>query len=156
MASSKTDYDEETLPRDFQDGLAATREAVEARNRPLDADVRPIADHGTNIIVRLGVWPSNRYKVEYKHDEYIVFAHIPKRFPTGGGKGMITCPPLKRSDGPLTNNSDWDNSLPPLVVRNTDAESAESYSYNWNKVTMNQPEDMVKFLRVADEFLSRG
>jgi len=155
--SATRNYDEAGLRPDFQDGLESLRAAASKRTPPLDSDVYPIADNGSNVAVRLGIWPTERYPtIDYDGQEYTVFVQIPKRFPTGGGKGFATVPPLSRSDSQLVNNPDWSDGLESVVEQNTDADTAECYSYNWKHTAMNQPEDMAAYLDVADEFLSRG
>lgn len=147
-----------SLPADFHEGLEALEEAAEERNPPADANVRVVDRDGTNVIVRLGVWPTERYRragVDFEADEYVVYARVPERFPTGSGKGFVTAPPLKRRDRDDLANNPWQPSLAQTVTNET-GENAESYSHNWENASMNAPEDMVKFLDVADEFLSRG
>lgn len=150
-------YDESGLRADFREGLDALRSAAKSRTPPIDSNVQPIKDNGSNVVVRLGVWPTDRYPtICYEHSEYTVFVQIPERFPTGAGKGFATVPPLSRLDSQLVNNSGWSDGLESVVEQGTDADKAECYSYNWENTAMNQPEDMAKFLAIADEFLSRG
>lgn len=145
------------LSQDFEKGLSALRAAVSQRTPPLDADIRVIGTDRNNVVVRLGVYPTDRYPtVEYAHDEYTVYVRIPEAFPVGSGKGFATAPPLERDDGGLSNNPDWDNQFKQTVQRETEHEDVESYSYNWENAVMNVPNDMEKFVDVADEFLSQG
>lgn len=145
------------LSRDFQEGLDALEEAVTERNSPIDNDVRVVGKHGANVVVRLGIWPTDLFRVEYAHDEYVVFVQIPDSFPTGQGKGFATVPPLEREDrDDLVNNPGWGDGLARTVEREANLDEAESYSYNWENVTMGSSEDMTQFLGVAREFLSRG
>jgi hypothetical protein len=151
-------FDESNLRNDFQDGLKALREEAERRDIPRAGDVQPIARNDTNVVVYLGVWPTDRYPaVEYDEPKYAVFVQIPARFPTGGGKGFATVPPLDRNDRTLANN-EWSDGLDDVVdnhIENTDVD-VQSYSYNWENAALNQAEDMRKFHAVANEFLSRG
>lgn len=145
------------LARDFQEGLEALEEATAERKPPMDSDVRVVGKHGANVIVRLGIWPTDLFRVEYTHDEYVVFVRIPEAFPTGNGKGFATVPPLEREDRPdLENNPGWGEEFARAVEREASVDEAESYSYNWQNATMESPEDMTEFLGVAHEFLSRG
>lgn len=145
------------LSRDFQAGLEALGEAAAEQKPPIDSDVRVVGEHDENYVVRLGVWPTDGLQPEYTDGEYVVFARIPKGFPTGKGKGFATVPPLEREDRPdLVNNPDWNAGLDEVVEREADVESAESYSHDWENVTMDESEDMAAFLGVAHEFLSRG
>lgn len=147
------------LSRDFQEGLTALEEAAAERTPPMDSDVQVVGKHSGNIVVRLGVFPTDSVRPEYAHDEYVVFVRIPEGFPTGasGGKGFATAPPLEREDRPdLQNNPSWGDGLARAVERDADVDDVESYSYNWQNVTMDTPEDMTEFLGVAREFLSRG
>lgn len=151
-----TDPDLE-LSQDFEKGLSALRAAVSQRAPPTDEDVRVIGTDRNNVVVRLGVYPTDRYPtVEHAHDEYTVYVRIPETFPVGSGKGFATVPPLERDDEPLTNNPDWDNRFKQTVQQETDHEDVESYSYNWENAAMEVPSDMEKFVDVADEFLSQG
>lgn len=157
MTEGVHSFDESTLRSDFRDGLEAVRDAVAERCAPVDEDVRPVAENGTDVIVRLGIWPTDRYCVDHRPDEYVVFVEIPERFPTGGGKGLATAPPMDRADqGGLVNNPDWDDGMVAAIQNSTSVDSAESYSYNWKNASMNEPEDMVTFLSVANEFLAKG
>jgi len=147
------------LSRDFQEGLEALEAAAAERKPPMDTDVRAVGKHGGNVVVRLGVWPTDSFRPEYSHDEYVVFVRIPEAFPTGGsgGKGFATVPPLDRDDRPdLENNPGWGDGLARTVEQEAGVDEAESYSYNWEHATMQTPEDMTEFLGVAREFLSRG
>lgn len=146
------------LSRDFLDGLDALQDAVEARVPPVDEDVRPITEHRGNVVVRLGKWPTEKYErvgVEYVPSQVTVFVQIPPQFPTGSGKGFITSPSLERADREGLNNNPWNDQLASAVGDEVGGE-ADAYSHNWSNTAMNQPEDMVKFLDIAEEFLSRG
>lgn len=158
MTELQNTLDESTLPRDFQRGLKAVRETVDEREPPLDSHVQPIDKNGTNVVVRFGIWPTDRYPtINYDDLKYVVFGQIPERFPTGEGKGFATIPPLSRSDQALVNNDEWSDKLDSIVEQHTKSDAnAECYSHNWKHTNMSQPEDMSKFLNVVDEFLSRG
>ncbi|UWG49169.1 hypothetical protein HSRCO_3028 (plasmid) [Halanaeroarchaeum sp. HSR-CO] len=147
------------LSRDFLDGLEALQAAVEERVPPVDEDVRPVTRHRGNIVVQLGEWPTGKYErvgVEYVPSQVTVFVQIPPQFPTGGGKGFITSPPLERADRTGLNNNPWNDQLASAVEREVGDGEVKAYSHNWTNTSMNQPEDMAKFLDVAEEFLSRG
>lgn len=155
---STWDVTPDVLSQDFLDGLDALTAEVGERVPPVDEDVRPITEHSGNVVVRLGEWPTSKYDqvgVEYVPPQVTVFVQIPPQFPTGGGKGFITAPPLKREDQEELNNNPWNDQLASAVEHQIGRE-AEAYSYNWENTSMKQPEDMAKFLDVAEEFLSRG
>lgn len=156
MAKADDVGDDLTLSPDFEEGLSALQAAAAQRTPPMEEDVRVIGVDRDNVVVRVGVYPTDRYRPEYAHDEYTVYVRIPKSFPVGQGKGFATAPPLDRKDGALTNNPDWDNQFRQTVASNTDHDAVESYSHNWKHAGMNTPGDMEKFIDVADEFLSRG
>lgn len=156
MAGENPEFDESALDREFQDGLSALRDEVGSREIPVDHDVRPIATVGTDVVVRLGRFPTDSFPPDYDDDEYIVFVKIPERFPTGDGKGFATIPPLSRSDRNLANNP-WSSFHETIADRlNVNEDRVQSYSHNWEHTNMNQAADMVKFLDVAEEFLARG
>lgn len=156
MTAGDHSLDESSLRDDFQEGLEALREVATERPYLSAEDVRPVARNGTDVIVRLGIWPTDRYPVDFRDEEYEVFVAIPERFPTGGGKGLAAAPPLDRSDQALNNNSDWDDGMENAIKNSTAVDSVEAYSYNWKNASMNDAEDMARFLSVADEFLSTG
>lgn len=150
------EFDRSSLEPDFRAGLGALEAAVAERNPPTDEDVRLIGKHDTNVVVRLGIWPTDHIAaVDYEHPEYVLYVQIPERFPTGTGKGFVSSPPLERRDRSNLSNNPWQQSLAQVVEQET-GQKAESYSHNWANTSMNVSEDMVKFLDVADEFLSRG
>jgi len=150
------------LSPDFRQGLEALQEAVEGTDEPLDADVRPVAKNDNKIVVRIGEFDLGKFNVSdvtYEHDHAVVYVQIPQTFPTGANaKGLAAVPPLKRADSSdLENNPDCSDGLADAIESATDHDDdVEDYSYNWNTLTANEPEDMEKFLRVAREFLREG
>lgn len=151
--------DWDSLTRDFQTGLEATQRKVERRDHPRDANVQPVARRNGNIAVRLGEWETARFAeiadVEHAPTAYTVFVRVPQQFPTGGGKGFVTSPPLQRADGRSLNNNPWQQQFARAVQDNIEGE-VECYSHNWKNVAMNDPEDLAKVLDVAELFLKRG
>jgi hypothetical protein len=139
-----------SVPDAFEKGVQALKE-----QRPAER-VEAIAEVDNMIIVRLGTYELSEYEPPYPDDSVDIYARIGRNFPdwTGNRKGFITSPPLDRESGALNNNP-WDVPAKDAVKQVT-GEPAQSYSWDWRNVPMDEPEHMAYAHDLAQNMLQHG
>lgn len=164
MTVTIDNIDKTNLSEQFQDGLAALRDA-----RP-DQHIELVVGVSNFVVVSLGNFPLSRYSedtnghdLEYTHGEVEIFARLPRNWPewdAENAKGFGTSPPLQRVNRGVKLNSNWNASVEQQTA-DTIGQDVEFYSWGWNPhnapgVPMDESEDMKYAYDLAVEMLKHG